>query len=105
MAWQNTPGGGRIRTRGDQCPGPAMGETIGAEMATPSIHYTILSPFETLMLVVILAGAVIVAGILPIILKLAGISIGVLVLFEILAGVLTLAKTLIWGKSGSQTGC
>ena len=105
MACQNTPGRGPIRTRGDQCPGPAMGETMRANTALPSIHYTILTPVETLIIVLVLAGALIIAGILPIILKLAGILIGILVLSKILARILTLAKTLIWGESKSQTKC
>jgi len=77
---------------------------MGAETAPPSIHYTILSPLESLILVIVLAGALIVVGILPTILKLAGISIGILVLFKILARILTLAKALVWGGSKSQTG-
>ena len=104
MAWQNTPGGGRIRTRGDRRLRPATRETMGAETAPPSIHYTILTPVESLILVVMLAGALIVAGILPTILKLTGIPIGILVLFKILARILTLAKIFIRGESGSQTG-
>lgn len=95
MAWQNTRRGGRIRTHGDQHPGAATGETMWAEMAPPSIHYTILRPVETLILAVILAGALIVAGILPTILKLTGISIGISLLFKILARILTLAKAFI----------
>jgi len=94
IAWQRMPCGGRIGTRGDWRPGPAMGRTAVAEPAPPSIHYTILTPVETLTLIVILAGALLVAGILPTILKLAGIPIGILVLFKILARILTLAKTL-----------
>jgi len=104
MAWQNTPGGGRIGPRRDRPLGLGTDETAGAETAPLSIHYTILTPGETLLLVVILAGVLIVAGILPTILKLTGIPIGILVLFKILARILSLAETLIWGESKSQSG-
>ena len=103
MAWQGAPGGGCVRAHGDRRPGPATGETLGAETAPPSIHYKILTPIETLIVVVILAGALIVAGILPTILNLTGISIGILVLFKILVGILALAGALIWGESKSHT--
>lgn len=96
--------GGRIRTRRDQRPRPVTSETVEAETAPPSIHYTILTPVETLTLIVILAGALMVTGILPTILKLAGILIGILLLFKTLARILTLAKTLIWGELGSHIG-
>ena len=85
MAWQKTPQGGRIGTHGDRRPGSETGETVVAETALPSIHYTILTPVETLILAVVLAGALIVVG----------IPIVILVLFRILARILTLAKTLI----------
>ena len=94
MAWQNTPRGGCIRTVGDRRSRVATGETAGAETAPPLIHYIILTPVETLILVVVLAGAVIVVG----------IPIGILVLFKILARILTLAKTLLWRESKSRTG-
>jgi len=70
-----------------------------------AINYTILTPGEALILVVMLVGALMVAGTWPKILLLAGIPIGILVLFKILARVLTLAKALTWGESKSQTGC
>jgi len=71
-----------------------MDEIAGAETASQSIYYTVLTPGEALILVVILAGALMVVGILHTILRLAGI----LVLFEILARVLTLANALTWGE-------
>ena len=72
-------------------------------MAPPLIHYTILTPGETLILVVILAGVLMMAGILSTILRLAGISIGMLVLAKILATILSLVKSLILGESKSQS--
>ena len=104
MAWQNMPGGERIGPRGDQPPGLATDETAGAKTAPLSIHYTILTPGETLILVVILAGVLMVAGILSTVLRLTGISIGILVLLKILFTVLSLAKTLTWRESKSQSG-
>ena len=96
MTGPNTPGDRRL--------GPVMNEIAGAETAQQLIHYTILTPGEALILVVILVGALMVAGILPTILKLVGIWIGILVLFKILAGVLTLAIALTWGESNTLTG-
>lgn len=98
MAWLNMRGGERIGPRRDRHLGLVMDEIAGAETAPPLIHYTILTPGETLILVVILAGVLMVAGILPAVIQLAGISIGILGLFKILARVLTLAKALTWGN-------
>ena len=54
-------------------------------MAQPSIHYKIQTASETLMLVVILTGILILAGILTKILKLAAFLTGILILARILA--------------------
>lgn len=83
-----------------------MDEIAGAKTAPLSIHYTIMTPGETLILVVILAGALMAVGILLLaILKLAGIPTGIIVLFLILARLLALTKTLIWREPKSQTEC
>ena len=97
IAWPNTPGG-------DRRLGLVIDEIAAAETAPPPIHYTILTPVETLILVVILVGALMVTGTLPTILRLAGIPIGILVLLKILNRILTLAKEFTQGESKSQTG-
>ena len=96
-------GGERIGPRQDLRLGPEIDDFAADETAPQPIHYTIITPSEILILVVILVG-VLMAGTLPTILQLARIPVGILVLFKVLARILTLAKTLIWGESKSQTG-
>lgn len=73
---------------------PAAGGMAEPQIAQQSIHCKILTAGETLMLVGILAGILMLAGVLTKTLKLVGFLIGILILARILSRIPTVATTL-----------